>query len=378
MASSDASQLAQDAASASGASRRGDDPPHAVAGDMSEAGVTTDGASQPVTDHDDAPRPHASQEEVFTIELNSWLMDRRLDDARAGLTRAMFDLSRVSDLQKHVESMWRGLQSIETAQAAMATAMGLVESRRQFGEAGLEADAHYVKLSEVLRLRLLHLQKIGNIVLEEYLQPRQCSYRNDEPDQTELRAETPPSPHTAPGNDDAGSDYSTGTAAQPPAGSDEATEGALQLPASSAEATGDASQLPAGADDGPPTPAQLRPEDVIGIQNAEAARGPPRSLHNLARDALNRISARPTREPVVLDGVFPWVQYVAAHRQGAQIIGPGITQAIAMWKPGTNDSNRGGAPRLDFHFFREDGSVCRVHPGNRPKNDANLIFEPAP
>ena len=77
----------------------------------------------------------------------------------------------------------------------------------------------------------------------------------------------------------------------------------------------------------------------------------------------------------MLDEIFPWMQYVAAHRQGAEIIGPGITQAIAMWTPGTNDSNRGGAPRLDFHFFREDGSVCRVHPGNRPKNDAKLVFE---
>ena len=42
-------------------------------------------------------------------------MDRRLDDARAGLTRVMFDLSTVNELRIHVESMWRGLQSIETA-----------------------------------------------------------------------------------------------------------------------------------------------------------------------------------------------------------------------------------------------------------------------
>ena len=98
-------------------------------------------------------------------------------------------------------------------------------------------------------------------------------------------------------------------------------------------------------------------------------------MHNLARDALNRISARPAREPVVLDGVFPWKQYVAAHRQSAEIIGPGITQAIAMWRPGTNDGNRGGAPRLDFHFYRTDGTVCRVHPGNRPRADAHIKHE---
>ena len=199
------------------------------------------------------------------------------------------------------------------------------------------------------------------------------SYWEDATPADPYSALSPPAPHPA----SAGSDYSTGTAAQPPAGSDEATEGALQLPASSAEATGDASQLPAGADDGPPTPAQLRPEDVIGIQNAEAARGPPRSLHQMARDALNRISASPTRDCVLLDDAFPWMQYVAAHRQAFDIIGPGITRAMAMWRPGTNDNNRGGAERLDLHFFREDGTVCRVHPGGTRRGDARLIFERA-
>ena len=171
--------------------------------------------------------------------------------------------------------------------------------------------------------------------------------------------------------------YGTGTATQRPAGSADSTGDAPQLPAGSADATGDAPELLAGADDGPLTPAQLRPEDVIAIQNAEAALGPPRSLHNLARDAFRSISASPTREPVVLDDVFPWVQYVATHRHAFDIIGPGITRAMAMWTPGTNDSNRGGAERLDFYFFREDETVCRVHLGGRPRDDAKLIFERA-
>ena len=49
-----------------------------------------------------------------------------------------------------------------------------------------------------------------------------------------------------------------------------------------------------GSTEGPPAdgdaaqlPAVLLPQHVIAIQNAEAARGPPRSLHRLARDALN-------------------------------------------------------------------------------------------
>ena len=106
--------------------------------------------------------------------------------------------------------------------------------------------------------------------------------------------------------------------------------------------------------------ARLKPEDVIRIQQEEAARGPPRSLHNLARDALNEISQRPTQSAVNLDECFPWVQYVAAHKHSAEIIGPGITHAYAVFSLDTNDGNPGGAPRLELCFYRTDGSVCRV------------------
>ena len=107
------------------------------------------------------------------------------------------------------------------------------------------------------------------------------------------------------------------------------------------------------------------PEHVIAIQQQEAARGPPRSLHRLARDALNTIANEPTLNTVNLDDWFPWVQYVAAHRDSAAIIGPGITHANGVFSSGTNDANRGGAPRLDFCFTRTDGTVYRVHPGTR-------------
>ena len=121
--------------------------------------------------------------------------------------------------------------------------------------------------------------------------------------------------------------------------------------------------------------ARLMPEHVIAIQQQEAAREPSRSLHKLARDALNDINNRPTRSTVVLDGIFLWVEYVAAHKQSASIIGPGITHAHAVFLPGTNDPNRGGAPRLDLCFYRTDGTVCRVHPGMKPKQDAKLSIE---
>ena len=69
-------------------------------------------------------------------------------------------------------------------------------------------------------------------------------------------------------------------------------------------------------------------------------------------------------------------EYVAAHRRSAEIIGPGITRAIGTWRNfGTNTRYRLRAPRLDFHFYRVDGTVCRVHPGARAKEDAQLVFE---
>ena len=92
-----------------------------------------------------------------------------------------------------------------------------------------------------------------------------------------------------------------------------------------------AAQLPAGSADGLAVPARLMPEHVIAIQQEEAARGPPKSLHRLARDALNAISRRPTRSTVNLDDCFPWVQYVAAQARSADIIGPGITHANALF-----------------------------------------------
>ena len=116
---------------------------------------------------------------------------------------------------------------------------------------------------------------------------------------------------------------------------------------------------------------------VIQVRQQEAARGPPRSVHRLAREALNRISQKSAYIDENLDDCFPWVPYVAAHASCDQIIGPGITHAMARFLPpemASRDLNRGGAPRCDFCFYRVDGSMCRVHPGKRTKDDAQLIF----
>ena len=114
---------------------------------------------------------------------------------------------------------------------------------------------------------------------------------------------------------------------------------------------------------------------LTDVRQQEAARGPPRSLHSIARAALNQISQSLTYNDDNLDDWFDWIPYVAAHAHCDRIIGPGITHAVARFLPNTRDPNRGGAPRLDFCFYRTDGTMCRVHPGTKPKYDAKLIFE---
>ena len=121
--------------------------------------------------------------------------------------------------------------------------------------------------------------------------------------------------------------------------------------------------------------ARLDSATVVEVRQWEAARGRPRSLHNIARNALNQINQNPNYDSRNLDEVFDWMAYVAAHVRADEIIGPGITHAMAHFVDGSRDCNRGGAPRLDFFFYRIDGTVCRVHPGKRARDDAQLIIE---
>ena len=123
-------------------------------------------------------------------------------------------------------------------------------------------------------------------------------------------------------------------------------------------------------------PLRLMPEDVRAIQRAERDRGPPRSLHQLARNALNDIEDRDPRIDVSLDNEFPWREYIVAHNESAAIIGTGIVQARAVFFKDQKDPNRGGASRLDFCFVRSDDTVCRVHPGIKRSGDAKLRFAP--
>ena len=96
----------------------------------------------------------------------------------------------------------------------------------------------------------------------------------------------------------------------------------------------------------PPAPALqvlLCTEDIQQLRTAERARVPQRSLHQLARDALNAIASAGPNSSMVrnLETWFPWRPYVACHKDAHAVIGSGITLAKAESMDGTSDGNRG-------------------------------------
>ena len=116
----------------------------------------------------------------------------------------------------------------------------------------------------------------------------------------------------------------------------------------------------------------------IDVQQAleESEFKPPRSLHRLARAALDQIIASGVNSNIDrnLEHWFPWRRYIACHKHAYDIVGTGVTLAIAEYIPDTLDANRGYQKRLDFVIYRTDGTSCRLHPGTKRRNDAKLIF----
>ena len=134
-----------------------------------------------------------------------------------------------------------------------------------------------------------------------------------------------------------------------------------------------------------PSLVRLTLADAEELRRREQAITPKRSLHKLARAALNSISQAATNVEHTeeldawlrtedLETWFPWRAYIACHPRSSEIIGSGVTHAKAEFINGTKDPNRGGQRRLDFIVRRSDGTLCRLHPGGRRSGDAKLIF----
>ena len=124
------------------------------------------------------------------------------------------------------------------------------------------------------------------------------------------------------------------------------------------------------------SPPVLIVADIAMKRNAEKRHRPVRSLHKLARAALNAITEAGPSSSINknLDDWFPWMAYIACHESATDIIGPGVTHAIAEFVEDTRDPNQFGQPRLDFLIYRIDGTRCRVHPGTKKANDAKPLL----
>ena len=117
--------------------------------------------------------------------------------------------------------------------------------------------------------------------------------------------------------------------------------------------------------------------DIQGYKKEEAAKyRPPRSLHKMARNALLQITLEHVDGDVArdLNDWFDWRSYIACHKDAERIIGAGVTRAVAESIPESRDANQGSQERVNFVFTRADGTLCLVHPGEKPRQDAALIF----
>ena len=144
---------------------------------------------------------------------------------------------------------------------------------------------------------------------------------------------------------------------------------------SAAAASGDGAAPAAGA-----AIVELAPKDLDQLREDARRRYKAGELHGLARADLNRICEAGVPGASTPGGIrvkFPWRAYVATHPQSEELVGLGVVLFAASFVEGTKDCNRGGQPRCDFEIRREDGSYWRIHPGRKPKDDAQPVLIPA-
>ena len=104
----------------------------------------------------------------------------------------------------------------------------------------------------------------------------------------------------------------------------------------------------------------------------------PGVLHTEARRHLNEITDIAGQDGAddvyYIDDSIRWKEYIAMHAQWEDIIGNGIIAAHLEKIHNTRDPNRQNKARVDYVFYRADNTFCRVHPGTKRRNDAQLYF----
>ena len=116
-------------------------------------------------------------------------------------------------------------------------------------------------------------------------------------------------------------------------------------------------------------------DDIPALQrNCSLSR---QELHCEARTLLNMLSAG-SEQSENLDGVWEhWKEYVAFHKDGVRLVGPGIVCVSGQHIERTTDPNRANALRFDFVLHHLDGGYVRIHPGTKAKTDAQPRYFPS-
>ena len=124
----------------------------------------------------------------------------------------------------------------------------------------------------------------------------------------------------------------------------------------------------------------MQVDDIPTLQsNCELGR---EALHSEARDLLNFLSTPRLgfwpEASEKLDEHWPhWKEYIAFHKDGARLVGSGIVGVSGQHIEGTRDANRSNALRFDFVLHHRDGGYVRIHPGSKPKLDAQPKYFPS-
>ena len=70
-----------------------------------------------------------------------------------------------------------------------------------------------------------------------------------------------------------------------------------------------------------------------------------------------------------------WKEYVAFHKDGAELVGPGIVAVTDQLIEGTSDPNRFGVPRFDFVLHHRGGGYVWIHPGTKARQRFHRVIE---
>ena len=103
----------------------------------------------------------------MTCNDNTWLLHPGLENARVALSQTFDRLRRCEEWTQDLDIFWNNLKRITTAQPLMSSAMQLPVARRE-AQAGIDtATDLWSKLTNEAQMRLNHLQKLANDILDK-------------------------------------------------------------------------------------------------------------------------------------------------------------------------------------------------------------------